>query len=615
MKRFIQFVVSAAVSLALLAVLRRYFDTKQTLALLSDANGASMLAGFLLMVLAYAVRGARWRIWENGLGYWDSLRLILIGFMGNNVLPVRLGEILRAHCAASKIGGDRRRTAALASITAERVLDGLTLSLFGMLSLVLLDVGTRLEWALGVVSFAFAILGVFLVVGIRAHQWIRRIVDAAHRRFPGHLTQYAREKVEQFLDGLLPLGTARRLPAAFLTTILVWSIEVGFYYFIGSAVWSEMTARAALLLLVAVNFASLVPLTMGGIGSIEAFAPAFLISIGAPPSTALAIVVLQHAFQYGFTTIAGALVYISGGFYRLPLTHRNASSAHLHAEPADRSPFGDTFVLAEARSSLGRSDIPLLPATRNQIQLSIVIPAFNEQARLPKTVLETIRWCTAQQLAFEVILVDDGSWDQTLALARLFEESDARVRALACPHMGKGAAVRMGALNAKGDAILFMDADGATPLDEIPKLTAALADGHDVAIGSRVAQLENEVLVTTSALRRVIGRTFALIVNLFALEGIADTQCGFKMFRRVAAEAVFSRQRLAGFAFDVEILFVANRLRFSIAEIPVNWVAQPGSKVNVVTDSARMLVDVLRIRWLHRDLSWAQAENAAGATT
>ena len=237
-----------------------------------------------------------------------------------------------------------------------------------------------------------------------------------------------------------------------------------------------------------------------------------------------------------------------------------------------------------------------------------MIPAFNEQARLPKTVLQTIRWCTAQQLAFEVIIVDDGSRDQTLPLARLFEESDARVRALACPHMGKGAAVRMGALNAKGEAVLFMDADGATPLDEIPKLTAALADGYDGAIGSRVAQRENEVLVTTSALRRVIGRTFALIVNLFALEGIADTQCGFKMFRRAAAEAVFSRQKLTGFAFDVEILFVANRLRFSIAEIPVNWVAQPGSKVNVVTDSARMLLDVLRIRWLHRDLSWAQAK-------
>ena len=298
MKRFIQFALSAAVSLALLAVVRGYFDTRQTLALLADANRASMITGFSLMVLAYLVRGARWQIWENGLRYWDSLRLILIGFMGNNVLPVRLGEVLRAHCAASKIGGDRRRTAALASITAERVLDGLTLSLFGMLSLVLLDVGTRLEWVLGVLSFAFAVLGLFLVIGIRAHRRIRWIVAAAHRRFPGHLTQYAGEKIDQFLDGLLPLGTARRMPMAFLATILVWSIEVGFYYFVGSAVWSEMTVRAALLLLVVVNFASLVPLTLGGIGSIEAFAPAFLISIGAAPATALAIVVLQHGFQY-----------------------------------------------------------------------------------------------------------------------------------------------------------------------------------------------------------------------------------------------------------------------------------------------------------------------------
>ena len=614
MKRFIQFAVSAAISLALLAVLRGYFDTRQTLALLSDAKPGPLLAGFSLMVLAYLVRGARWRIWETGLSYWDSLRLILIGFMGNNVLPVRLGEVLRAHCAASKFTGDRRRTAALASITAERVLDGVTLASFGVVSLVLLDVDARLEWALGVVSSAFVVLGAFLVIGIGAHQRIRTIVAAGHRRFPGHLTRYAGEKIEQFLDGLLPLAVGGRMPMAFLATILIWSIEVGFYYFVGSAVWTEMTPRAALLLLVAVNFASLVPLTMGGIGTIEAFAPAFLISLGATPATALAIVVLQHGFQYAFTTVAGAIVYFSGRFYRLPITHAAPSPAVTAADAA-RARAGDTFVLSEARSSLGRSDIPLLPATRNRIQLSIVIPAFNEQARLPKTVLQTIRWCTAQALTFEIIVVDDGSRDQTLALARLFEESDVRVRAIACPHMGKGAAVRMGALNAKGDAVLFMDADGATPLDEIPKLTAALANGHDVAIGSRVAQLENEVLVTTSALRRVIGRTFALIVNLFALEGIADTQCGFKMIRRAAAEAVFSRQKLTGFAFDVEILFVAHRLRLSIAEIPVNWVAQPGSKVNVVTDSARMLLDVLRIRWLHRDLSWAQAEKAAGATT
>jgi dolichyl-phosphate beta-glucosyltransferase len=610
MKRFIQFGLSAIVSVSILWVLRGYFDTEETLALVRGADRSSVLVGLLLMVLAYVLRGARWCIWETGLRYWDSLRLILIGFMGNNVLPARLGELLRAHCAAAKLGGDRRRTVALASITAERVLDGLVLSLLGLLSVALLDVDRRLEWALGIVSAAFAVLGLTLVIGIRAHQRLRATVTRVHRRFPGHLTRYASEKMEQFLDGLLPLGIAGRVASALIVTTLIWSIEVASYYLLGRAIWDGMSVSTALLMLVVVNFASLVPLTMGGIGSIEAAAPPFLIGAGAAPAAALAIVVLQHAGQYCFTTIAGAIVYIAGGFYRVPLTHRSAAAA-----AHDATGLNDSSLLSEARTSLGQSGIPLLPVARDRVQLSIVIPAFNEQARLPKTVMETIRWCTARTLGFEIIIVDDGSRDQTLALARLFEESDVRVRALACPHMGKGAAVRMGALNAKGEAILFMDADGATPLDEIPKLTAALADGHDVAIGSRVAQIEHEVVVRTSSLRRIVGRTFALLVNVLAIEGIADTQCGFKMFRRNAAEAVFPRQKLAGFAFDVEVLFIARRLRFSIAEIPVNWVAQPGSKVNLVTDSARMLWDVTQVRWLHRDLAWERAEQAAGAMT
>ena len=234
-------------------------------------------------------------------------------------------------------------------------------------------------------------------------------------------------------------------------------------------------------------------------------------------------------------------------------------------------------------------------------ELSIVIPAYNEIARLPQTVFETIRWCESRKLDFELIIADDGSRDETLAVARLFEARDARIRVLACPHMGKGAAVRMGMLNARGRFILFMDADGATPLTEISKLLAAANEGYDVAIGSRVAQRAREVEVTTSIHRRLIGRVFAFFVNLFAVEGIADSQCGFKMFRREAARAIFPRQKIVGFAFDVEILFLAHRLSLSVAEIPVNWVAQAGSKVNLFTDSLGMLWDICHIGWLHRN--------------
>jgi dolichyl-phosphate beta-glucosyltransferase len=384
--------------------------------------------------------------------------------------------------------------------------------------------------------------------------------------------------------------------AAIAATAVIWAIELSSYYFVGLAVWDGMSPRIALLFLVVVNFASLIPLTIGGIGTIEAVALPFLVSAGVSSYPALAMILLQHAGQYFFTTVSGAILYFTGGFYHIPLRtpKPDASSAPPASTPSP--------VLENVRTSLNQlgEAVELKPAPRDEIQLSVVIPAYNEQARLPRTVLETMRWCTTQPRSFELIISDDGSRDATLALARLFEESDVRIRPLACSHMGKGATVRMGVLNAKGKIVLFMDADGATPMTEIPKLLAAIEAGSDVAIGSRVIQLPGQVEVKTPFHRKVIGRVFAFFVNLFAIEGIADTQCGFKMFRRDAAREIFSRQRMAGFAFDVEILYLARRLSLSIAEIPVNWIAQPGSKVNLVTDSIKMLWDIGRIRWLHR---------------
>lgn len=242
------------------------------------------------------------------------------------------------------------------------------------------------------------------------------------------------------------------------------------------------------------------------------------------------------------------------------------------------------------------------------VRLSIVIPAYNEEARLPETLRKTVNWCGAHNLEFEVIVADDGSRDGTVALGRLLEETDERIRVLACAHMGKGAAVRTGVLNAQGHYVLFMDADGATPLSEIPKLIAGIDKGYDVAIGSRVVRREGEEEVRTPLHRRIIGRTFAFFTGVLALGGIADTQCGFKMFRREVATAIFSRQKTVGFAFDVEILFIARRLSLSIIEVPVNWNAQPGSKVNLVTDSLRMLWDICRISWLHRNFEGRRSE-------
>ena len=597
-RRFTQFVVSLVLGGLLLHAVFWRVDLRQTMVRVRQAHASLLIVGAALMVVAYLLRGARWRIWERGLSYWDSLRLILIGFMGNNILPARLGEILRAHCASAKTGSDRGRTTALASIAAERILDGLILGVFGLVGIALVPLDHRIQWALFVGSIVFAALASGLVLGIRRHEQIRSFVAAANQKLPGLMTAFAREKTTNFLDGLLPLGTLPRMLGAITATALIWSIEIGVYYCVGLAVWDGFSVRTVLLFLVVVNFASLLPLTMGGIGTIEAVAPVVLISSGVPPYPALAMVLLQHAGQYSFTTIAGGIFYLAGGFYRIPLARPKA--------PAPRGPSPATAppVTENTRRSLAQlgASLELKPARRSEIQLSIVIPAYNEQARLPRTVVETIRWCTTRNLDFELVIADDGSRDETLALGRLFEESDVRIRALACPHMGKGATVRMGILNAKGRFVLFMDADGATPLNEIPKLLDAIEAGHDVAIGSRVVQCPGEVEVKTSLHRRLIGRCFSFFVNLLAIKGIADTQCGFKMFRREAATAIFSRQKTTRFAFDVEILFIARRLSLSIVEIPVNWVAQPGSKVNLVTDSIRMLWDISRIRWLHRNL-------------
>jgi dolichyl-phosphate beta-glucosyltransferase len=559
-----------------------------------QAHSGLLILGLALIVCAYLLRGARWRIWERRVSYWDSLRLILIGFMGNNVLPARLGEVLRAHCAEANTDNYRGRTTALVSIAAERILDGLVLSVFGLVAIGLVHVDRRLQLALLLVSLVFATFTAAFAFSFRDHQWILSIISAANRKFPGHVTAFMRKEANQLIAGLFLLGRLPQMLGALSATAIIWCIEIGVYYCFGLGVWHDMSVRMALLFLVVVNFASLLPLTMGGIGTIEVAGPVFLISSGVPSHLALAMVILQHVGQYSFTTITGGILYLSGGFHRIPLGRPN---------PPGTPSVGLSRFMEATPSSLGRlgASVELKPVCRNEILLSVVIPAYNEQARLPRTVLETIHWCGTRKLDFELIIVDDGSRDDTLAVARLFEESDGRIRALACPHMGKGAAVRMGMLNAKGRFVLFMDADGATPLNEIPKLLAGVERGYDVAFGSRVVQHPGEVEVRTKFHRRLIGRTFAFLVNLLALEGVADTQCGFKMFRRDAAAAIFSRQKTSGFAFDVEILFLARRLALSIVEMPVNWVAQPGSKVNLVADSMRMLWDISRLRWLHRN--------------
>ena len=568
----------------------------ETWAVLRAARRVDILAGLGWIALAYGLRGGRWLVWERTLGYADAAGLVLIGFMGNNLLPARQGELLRARCTAHRthLGG----TAALASVAAERILDALAIAVCGVAAAATLPVSQAVRAGLLAASFAVALPAAALLASLFGQARVRRLLAAVHLRFPGHLTRYARARAEHFLDGLAVLQGARRLAVAALLTAALWAAEAGAFAAFARAARLPLAPNEVLAFMAVVNLASLFPLVPGGIGVGEGAATALLAALGVAAPSGLAAALLQHGVQYAFTTGAGAALYLGGGFPGTPLPRAEGAARRREAQEAAAGP----EALAGTRVGLGALAAAgsLQPPDQREVELSIVIPAYDEQSRLPRTLLETLGWCSRQRIDAEILVADDGSRDQTLTLARLFEGQDRRVRVLACPHMGKGAAVRMGVLNARGRRVLFMDADGATPLDEMPKLLGALDGGADVAIGSRVVQQPGEIRVETSLHRRVIGRTFALLVNLLAVPGIADTQCGFKVFRREVVPALFARQRTSGFAFDVEILYLAHRLGLRVVEIPVNWVSQPGSKVNLVTDSLRMLWDVARLRGLHR---------------
>jgi dolichyl-phosphate beta-glucosyltransferase len=226
--------------------------------------------------------------------------------------------------------------------------------------------------------------------------------------------------------------------------------------------------------------------------------------------------------------------------------------------------------------------------------LSVVVPAFDEEARLGPTLDAILAYGAVHHPGLEVIVADDGSRDATVAIAL---GRGVRVVSLG-RNRGKGAAVRAGMLAARGDRILFSDADLATPIAELAKLAQAMDAGHDIAIGSR-AVTGADIRTRQHPLREGMGRTFNLIVRAVLLGGIRDTQCGFKLFTRAAAHDLFARATIEGFAFDVEILWLA-RAAYRVAEIPVIWRHVEESKVSPGTDAARMLLDVVRLRVRHR---------------
>lgn len=234
---------------------------------------------------------------------------------------------------------------------------------------------------------------------------------------------------------------------------------------------------------------------------------------------------------------------------------------------------------------------------------SIVIPAFNEEKRLGPTLERTLAYFADRpETLLEVVVVDDGSTDKTAALISALQKRSERIRLLThARNMGKGWAVRTGMLAAGGEFVLFMDADGSTDIAEIKKLAKALSNGADIAFGSRDTA-GSEILKHQPVLREALGKLYNRIVQVLAVPGISDTQCGFKLFRKSAIEALFHRQTIQGWSFDVEILFLAQQLQYKVVEIPVQWTDVPGSRVRPVRDALKTLWEVARLRLVHRSL-------------
>jgi dolichyl-phosphate beta-glucosyltransferase len=227
---------------------------------------------------------------------------------------------------------------------------------------------------------------------------------------------------------------------------------------------------------------------------------------------------------------------------------------------------------------------------------SVVIPAFNEARRLPSYLDDVVTFFEGRGDAYEIIVVDDGSTDDTPAVVEARARDVASVRLLRRPrNTGKGAAVRAGMLVARGGYRLLTDADGATPIAEVKRLEPALLAGAEVVIGSRVL-VDPAVSVTARSHRVAAGRVFNRLVAGLGLRSVADSQCGFKVFTAEAAERLFRGLRTRGFGFDFELLLAAQMAGYRIVEVPVNWADQPGSKVGVLRHGPGMFLEVVVAR-------------------
>jgi glycosyltransferase involved in cell wall biosynthesis len=225
---------------------------------------------------------------------------------------------------------------------------------------------------------------------------------------------------------------------------------------------------------------------------------------------------------------------------------------------------------------------------------SLIIPAHNEEHRLPDTLKQVVAYLQAQPYESEVLVVENSSTDNTLAIAQAFAAQNPQVRVLQNARRGKGLAVKQGMLEARGEYRFMCDADLSMPVTEIGKFLPPALTGYDIVIASREAP--GSIRYNEPMYRHLGGRGINLIIRLLALPGLQDSQCGFKCFTARAAEDLFRVQTLEGWSFDIELLFVAHMRGYKLIEVPIDWYFQCESKVRAVRDALRMIRDIFTIR-------------------
>lgn len=225
--------------------------------------------------------------------------------------------------------------------------------------------------------------------------------------------------------------------------------------------------------------------------------------------------------------------------------------------------------------------------------LSVIIPVYNEEDRIIPTLKEIVTYLSLKCTFWEIIVIDDGSKDQTVKCVEEFASQHKEIILLTnLRNHGKGYVVRQGILHSKGEYVLFTDADLSAPIQEVEKLLFHLNEGYDIAIGSRALKDSH---IKASFGRKFIGLTFNFIVRILLLPDIVDTQCGFKCFRKNVAQELFKYQKMNGFSFDVEILYLAKMKGYRIQQVSISWYQSSSTRVNLLGDPIKMFIDVLKI--------------------